>query len=605
MKLSNYIIILLSFSLLVFFGLARPVFAATETSLYNQAQASKTRLERSKKAQKYRHNWENVIKRYEKVIKKNSRGKYAARSLLTIGDLYRGLHKRSRVRADLTKSLEYYNRLVKNHPKNPFAAKGQLMIGHVYYYTKKDNDRAFIEYLKVELNHANSKLTLEAQKQMGKISGIETKAAKQKARAKIKEEKKPASQGKKNGDNAIIQSVRHWSTPFYTRVVIDLDHKIDYTDHMLRPDPKLKKPMRLYLDLKKSRIGPDTSEVLPITNRLLRQVRLAQYNQNTVRVVLDIESIENYRIFALKDPFRIVIDVSGKSKNDGRKTAKNTGSKTGLTTGSKKDTGIAKPLTDLRATAKNRKKVPRGKARINADKTSLIRQLGLGVRKVVIDPGHGGKDNGASSRSGLKEKDLALKVSKLVASKVRNELGLKCVLTRETDVFLPLEERTAIANTSGADLFISIHANAHKDRSINGLETYFLNLATDKEAMRVAARENATTTKNMSDLEVILSDLMLNSKITESSRMALAIQTQMVRHLRKKYKNVRNMGVKQAPFYVLIGANMPSILVEIAFITNKVEEKRVKEQKYIEALADGIIQGIREYSKSVKTAGYK
>ncbi|MBW1708291.1 MAG: N-acetylmuramoyl-L-alanine amidase [Deltaproteobacteria bacterium] len=353
--------------------------------------------------------------------------------------------------------------------------------------------------------------------------------------------------------------------------------------------------------MKPSKIDPKIKEVVPIANRLLRQVRIAQHDSKTVRVVLDIGNIETYRIFALSNPFRIVVDVTGRPKEQavakaGQKPSSKHESKT---------SSIAEPLTDLKETASKRKKLPRGQAKEYPDQASLARQLGLGVKKIVIDPGHGGKDCGATGVTGLREKDLTLRVAKMLAKKIKKDLGIECILTRTKDVFLPLEERTAIANTVGADLFISIHANAHRDRRIHGIETYFLNLATDEEAMRVAARENATSTKNMSDLELILNDLMLNSKITESSYLAKEIQIRMVKSLETKYKNVKNMGVKQAPFYVLIGANMPSILLELAFISNKTDENRMRNQHYLNWMSKGIVEGIKNYTKSVKTAGMK
>ena len=167
---------------------------------------------------------------------------------------------------------------------------------------------------------------------------------------------------------------------------------------------------------------------------------------------------------------------------------------------------------------------------------------------------------------------------------------------------MSLERRTAFANMKKADLFISLHINAHKQKNIHGLETYFLNMATDKRAVMVAARENATSEKNISDLQTILNDLMLNTKISESNRLAYEVQKGMIFHIKKRYKKVKSLGVKQAPFYVLIGAEMPAILVETGFITNPTERKRLLSQKYLESLANGIVRGINSYIKSIDEA---
>ena len=219
---------------------------------------------------------------------------------------------------------------------------------------------------------------------------------------------------------------------------------------------------------------------------------------------------------------------------------------------------------------------------------------------MVIDPGHGGKDYGAPGyHRGVHEKKVTLEIAMRLAKQIKTELGLEVVLTRNGDRYLTLEERTAIANTKSADMFISIHTNASRDRRAYGIETYFLNLATDEEAIRVAAMENATSTKNISDLQKILYDLMQNAKINESSRLAAYVQSATVQHLKnKRYSRVKSKGVKQAPFYVLLGAQMPSILIETSFISNSRECERLVNSKYQTRLAEGIVQGIRNYIKA-------
>jgi N-acetylmuramoyl-L-alanine amidase len=246
---------------------------------------------------------------------------------------------------------------------------------------------------------------------------------------------------------------------------------------------------------------------------------------------------------------------------------------------------------------KNKGKLPAG---------ALAKQLALGVSRIIIDPGHGGRDYGAPGYlKGVHEKDIVLQISRRLAKMIRKELKYEVYLTRNSDRFLTLEERTAIANTKNADLFISIHTNSHKDRRAYGIETYFLNLATDDDAIRVAAMENATSTKNISDLQTILSDLMQNAKINESSRLAGYIQSSMVRHLKnKRYSRIRDKGVKQAPFYVLLGAQMPAVLVETSFISNPRECKRLITPKYQERLCEAIIKGIKTYVRETSPTAF-
>jgi len=192
---------------------------------------------------------------------------------------------------------------------------------------------------------------------------------------------------------------------------------------------------------------------------------------------------------------------------------------------------------------------------------------------------------------------VVLDIGKKLAEKVRKELGCEVVMTRRGDQHLTLEERTAIANTENADLFISIHTNSARDRRAYGIETYFLNLATDDESIRVAAMENATSTKNISDLQTILNDLMQNAKVNESSRLAVHVQEALYNHMKTNYSSIKNKGVKQAPFYVLLGAQMPSILIETSFISNSRECKRLTDPKYQDQLTDAVIKGIRSYIK--------
>jgi N-acetylmuramoyl-L-alanine amidase len=366
---------------------------------------------------------------------------------------------------------------------------------------------------------------------------------------------------------ATVTNLRFWSNPNYTRVVIDADREADYYHHLLKKDPSLNKPQRLYVDLSQSRLDEQIRKSVPIHDDLLLDARAGQYTSDSVRVVVDIKSFETYKIFSLKDPFRIVIDVWGTRA------------------------AVAPDVPRPSDTVNKDGKIPPG---------SLAKQLALGVRRIVIDPGHGGKDYGAPGYlKGVHEKHVVLQIARRLAKKIKAELGLEVIMTRSGDRFLTLEERTAFANTKNADLFISIHTNASRDRRAYGIETYFLNLATDEEAIRVAAMENATSTKNISDLQKILYDLMQNAKINESSRLAAYVQSSTTGHLKnKRYTRIKSKGVKQAPFYVLLGAQMPSILIETAFISNARECKRLVNPQFQERLAEGIVEGIRQYIKA-------
>ena len=225
----------------------------------------------------------------------------------------------------------------------------------------------------------------------------------------------------------------------------------------------------------------------------------------------------------------------------------------------------------------------------------------LGIKRIAIDPGFGGKDFGAPScKEGVYSKDVNLEIASKLAQKIREELHLEVIMTRDSDQFVSLEERTHIANSNKVDLFISIHSNAHADHRSYGIETYCLNVATPENASRILVLKGQSSKKSGSDLEKILSDLMLNSKILESQQLADHVQQSLYVQMRKVYSHVKDRGVKQAPFYVLIGTVMPSILVETSFISNPRECKRLISDEYQDDLAAGIVQGIGNYIEGIK-----
>ncbi len=533
---------------------ASPVSAAKRDTL-KKAKDCTRRLYHSKKHIKYRDQWMRCIRTYETYYRKYPRGRQADEALYSMAKLYKGLYGYSRRSADLRESEKRFREVVKKFSRSRFADDAQYQLGEIYFKYKRDPLRAYVEYFKVVVDYPQGDMEPRAQKRVSELEAITGKRDKRDVMPRPPEVAAIAS-----SSLARVADIRHWSAQDYTRVVIDVTDQVKYSSHLLRPDPDLKTPRRFYIDLQNSALDPKFMGAIPIGDGLLREVRAGQYKPRVVRVVLDIESIENHKIFSLSDPFRIVIDVTGVSK-------------------------IPVPTP--------------GKG--EAPSLTIAQQLGLGVRKIVIDPGHGGKDPGAVGPRGVREKDVALAIARKLERKLKEELELEVILTRRSDTFLPLEERTALANTEKADLFVSIHTNAHKSRRVYGISTYILNVATDEEAARVAAFENAVSTKRISDLEKILNDLMLNSKINESSRLADAVQRGLTRQLPKRYSNIKDLGVKQAPFYVLIGAQMPSVMVETSFITNKREEKRLASSAYQDAVVDGIVGGIRSYIKQIES----
>ena len=505
----------------------------TQTQFLKEAEKCHQYLLNNVRLQKYRDRWLSCIDKYKAAHSADPRGPHAAEAMYRTGVVTYELYQRSFASSDKTNALTLLNKTVQSYPNSSYAREAEKKIGAI---TGKPVETGSADAIQQVIAEAEASPVMDKQ-----------------------------SVTHPSGSHTLIQGLRYWSNPSYTRIVIDADTETSYRHRLLNQDPSIKKPKRLYVDLDHSRLGEDFEKIVPINDNLLSNVRAGQHTSKSVRVVVDIKSFKTYKIFSLRNPFRIVIDVWG----------------------------IATAASPPASTGKD---IRQDQAKISPG--SLAKQLALGVSKIVIDPGHGGRDYGAPGYyKGVHEKKVVLALAKKLAQKIRTELSCNVVLTRETDKYLTLEERTAIANTKNADLFISIHTNSARDRRAFGFETYFLNLATDDEAIRVAAFENATSEKNISDLQTILTDLMQNAKINESSRLAAHVQSELFGHLKKSYNKIKSKGVKQAPFYVLLGAQMPAILIETSFISNPRECKRLTDTRYQDKLCEGIVKGIKEYIK--------
>jgi N-acetylmuramoyl-L-alanine amidase len=537
-------------------------------SLLATADQCRGALYASNKSMRYRDRWSKCLRLYEAVYSQHPGTDEASRALYQAARMLTRLYDYSGKKEDLDQAIDLCKRLSEGDPSHRLADDAQYMIGEIVYEHKKDLHQAYVEFLKVEVRFPAGDMRPAARKMLDRLA----------QELERKEEEKRAAKKSDSGSPMVsVTDVRHWSTPTYTRVVIDVDNPTKYTHHLLKPDPGLNTPRRLYVDLENARVSAEIDSQIPIGDGLLQRARAGQYTPESVRVVLDTESLGGYKVFHLYDPFRIVVDV--KRQEEEKPAPPPAAIK-------------AKPVPAVRKGIR-RADMPESTA-------SLAKQLGLSVRRIVIDPGHGGKDPGCYISGRVEEKDMVLSLAKVVAEKIRQKVGCEVSLTREEDIFLPLERRTAIANMKKADLFISLHINAHRDSAVHGLETYFLNVTTDESAVTVAARENATSEHNISDLQKILNDLMLNTKIHESSRLAHQVQKGMLRGVGSRFEQTRDLGVKQAPFYVLIGAEMPAILVETGFITNPAERKRLLARTYQETLAEGIAEGIKRYIRGIE-----
>ena len=395
-----------------------------------------------------------------------------------------------------------------------------------------------------------------------------------------------------------------------TRVTIDLDGSVQYISG------RIANPDRIYFDLHAAKLTAVLAHSkIKTDGSILSAVRVAQKPSGVVRVVLDVNGVADYSASLLDNPSRLVIDlytngqaVQTAKSNDGAEASRTNEtvaaavekpaipqpkSKLGLANVGKSSSG--KP--DLVQPASTPQPTRDGQS-------TLTRALGLKIGRIVIDAGHGGHDTGTIGPTGLMEKDLCLDVALRLGKIIQQRLpGADVVFTRSDDTFIPLEERTHIANEAKADMFISIHANSSQDSGARGIETYYLNLKGSAEAMEVAARENATDDQGIHELQDLVKQIARTEKIDESKEFAEDVQDSLSKRIQKTAKIVKNRGVRKAPFVVLIGADMPSILTEISFLSNPADEKMLKQPEHRQRVAEGIYQGVASYLQSLNSMG--
>lgn len=574
----------------------------THSQQYEQAKFYLNQLETNQTLTRSRENWLKGTRNFRRIYLADPKTEQAPACLFMLGRMYRKMYEKFSLGIDLDESLSYFKDTSRLFPGHFLADDALYAEGMIYLQVKHNPKSAAEAFEQVVTRYANGDMHAKAAENLKVLS-------------KDFDIPLPAALvGSTQLDQLItMQPVKYWSSQDYTRVVVMAAAPITYNEVLLRKQAG--HPRRLYIDFKNSYISPEYRKQVPVEDGLLKKIRTEQTKADTVRVVLDIDSIDTYKIFSLPDPFRVVIDVRGERKPTSIVTKKveisepsispENESKTTVATESvpgtaAEDASLPTAVVILKEQKKrvfqqNHEATRKETVADTRQALSLIRQLGLGVKKIVLDPGHGGKDPGAMANN-MQEKDIVLKIAQQLGPILKRELNCDVILTRNTDTFLPLEERTAIANTEEADLFISLHVNAHSSPKPRGTETYYLNLSTNAEAMRVAAMENATSTHQISDLEDILSDILKNSKIDESSRLARQVHNSILTGLSgKTFGDVKNLGVKQAPFYVLIGAQMPAILIEIAFISNKDDADNLKNPLFIESVTREITQGIKAY----------
>lgn len=523
-----------------------------------------------------RENWQRAGQALQELQRQHPAHEAAPKSLYLQGNLYHQMYRRGGIPEDLAAAVTSFQRMQAAYPRHPLADDALFYLANIFLHEQRDPARAERVLTQLVTLYPDGDMAAGAREKLQDLQREAQRAARAQPPPVISPPGPPkvavraaSPAPAKAAELAEIMPVRHWSSDTYTRVVIETSAPVTFHAHLQDHE---KQSQQLSLELTGARLGPRVKAgAVPVEDGLLKQVSHLEPTGNSVRLVLETQSrIDDYKIFSLDNPFRVVIDLMGRPAPPPPR--------------------LPDPPPILTR--------PGGEAPL-----SLARQLGLGVRRIVIDPGHGGKDPGAISPTGIKEKDLTLRISRLLAAELRRQ-GSEVHLTRDRDVFLALEERTAIANSKDADLFISVHVNSAPNRQARGVETYVLDmLASDDEAMRTAARENASSARSFSDLQGIIQQLLNHTKLQESIQLAEYVHQTTVTTLRRAYDGrIIDRGVRRAPFVVLVGARMPAVLVEVGFMSNPEEERLLTDEQYLNRLAQGIAAGIGEYAANLSLA---
>ncbi len=673
-------------------------------------------------ADRNRHDYQRVLNAYRSIYLGAPASTKADPSVVAVAEMLVEMGRRFDDDKVLNEAIEQYKFLRREYPGSKYRFDGLFTIGEIYKDDLNDPEAARTTFHEFLQRYPHNRLADDARQAIAELNAEmnrEAQAEKAAAAQKTAEKKQPEKSGnnknrdaRDSGDSFAshaepakdessdarsghlprVTGIRHWSTPDYTRVAIDVESDVKFSSQ------RIDSPARIFFDLRDTKLASTlVGKSFDVDDGFLKKVRVAQFAPGRTRVVLEVDNLSDYEAFLLPNPYRLIIDIHGKNGRakqikDRDKDAGETISaqsdvaappkastdasddapaSPGSTVASKKPaTSVVKKIVEAdddddetravpaEVTKRSTPSVKHGASRTqntvaakkpaasdldsDADTSdssasavqsdpenprsksgtrtlasgklgstsdldihearptaggdrSLIRALGLKIGKIVIDPGHGGHDTGTIGPNGLEEKDLVLDVGRRLGKLLEARLGAEVVYTRKDDTFIPLETRTAVANQARADLFVSIHANSSEDPEARGVETYYLNFTSSPEALEVAARENAVSEKSIYELQDLVKKIALKEKIEESREFAGDVEQSLHSGLAAKSPAIRDRGVKKAPFIVLIGANMPSILAEISFVSNPTDERRLATSEYRQRIAESLYRGIARY----------
>lgn len=557
---------------------------AKAAKLYAEARKELDALRGDAKRAALREPWLRVMALYESARDAAPEGEQAPNAAYGMAVAQEELASRSWRKDDFLAAVTRYNEVAAAYPDDSLADDCMLRAARLRATRLDDADGAH-QLLETQLRrYPKGDMAGEARALLADLTAARITASAQPGKAAPAAPVTPAapvSSGQHSGTTsvparggkpAVLRQVSWRADNDRATITIELSRETEWRSQYAAPDNGAGRPPRLYIDFSDALPDDAVKPGAKVSGALLTRVRSDQPSSGHTRVILDFKALRRYKVQAVRNPYRVVIEVGATDAAlpDGQRPD---------------DSRVSVPVREA------------DKAAPSTPPKDLVEQLGLTVHTVLIDAGHGGKDPGAMG-NGIVERNLTLKMARMVGERLRR-MGFSVIYTRDRDVFVPLDKRTAFANDKKADLFLSLHVNANTDPRICGFETYYLDLARSDSATRVAARENAVSEKSLSDLQFILTDLMLNAKTQESRDVANFVQDSALGRLRRGGFPAHDNGVRSAPFYVLMGARMPSVLVELGYCTNPDEARRLNSEKYLSTLADGIAEGVASYKRKL------
>uniref|UniRef100_B8DSH9 N-acetylmuramoyl-L-alanine amidase n=1 Tax=Nitratidesulfovibrio vulgaris (strain DSM 19637 / Miyazaki F) TaxID=883 RepID=B8DSH9_NITV9 len=547
---------------------------AKAAKLYAEARKELEAVRGDARRAALREPWLRVMALYEGARDAAPEGELAPNAAYGMAVAQEELAARSWRKDDFLAAVARYNDVVSAYPEDSLADDCMLRAARLRA-TRLDDAEGAHQLLEAQLRrYPKGDMAGEARALLADLTAARVTVSAQPGKAAAPAvSASPASPAPaRGGKPAVLRQVSWRADNDRATITIELSRETEWRSQYAAPDNGAGRPPRLYIDFSDALPDDAVKPGAKVSGALLTRVRSDQPSSGHTRVILDFKALRRYKVQAVRNPYRVVIEVGATDAAlpDGQRPD---------------DSRVSVPVREA------------DKATPSVPPKDLVEQLGLTVHTVLIDAGHGGKDPGAMG-NGIVERNLTLKMARMVGDRLRR-MGFSVIYTRDRDVFVPLDKRTAYANDKKADLFLSLHVNANNDPRICGFETYYLDLARTDSATRVAARENAVSEKSLSDLQFILTDLMLNAKTQESRDVANFVQDSALGRLRRGGFPAHDNGVRSAPFYVLMGARMPSVLVELGYCTNPDEARRLNSDQYLSTLADGIAEGVATYKRKL------